>query len=334
MAVTFTQTSEKMLARLLCVWLLAVVAIPSASAQTYPNRSVRFIVPWPAGGGADVLARMIAPKLAQVIGQPVVIDNRGGAAGNIGTEMAAKADADGYTIVFAYSGTVSINPHIYSKMPFTQKDFDPVIFLTLVPEMLVVRPSLPISDVRGLIALAKASPGKLTYGSAGNGAINHLTGELFAMSSGIELLHVPFRGGGPALNSVVAGQTDLFFGIPPLVEPLVKAGRLKALAMTGAQRSPSYPDLPTIAESGIPGYEVTSWNGILVPAGTPLTITQFLNQSFNAVLTDPEVRAKLIAAGYEPIGGKPEQFTIFIAKELEKWGPVVKKSGAQADPKD
>ncbi len=300
-----------------------------ALADTYPDRPIKWIVPWPPGGGADVIARLLGNPVAQALGQPVIIDNRGGAAGNIGAVAAARAPADGYTMVFAYSGTHSINRHLYKDMPFEEKDFAPVIFLTSVPQMLVVNANLPFKTVQDIVTAAKANPGKLTYGSSGNGAINHLTGQLFSDMAGVKLLHVPYKGGGPAAAAVMAGEVDMVFGEPSTLLPHVASGKLRAIATTGGKRSISLPDLPTIAESGVPGYDVTSWNGVLVPVGTPPEAIKKLNAEFNQVLASPEMRDRLLKIGYEPIGGPPELFSKHIDAETKKWGPVIKQSGLQ-----
>ena len=313
----------------LFVALSLLLASLPALADTYPDRPIKWIVPWPPGGGADVIARLLGTHVAQELGKPVIIDNRGGAAGNIGALAAARSPADGYTMVFAYSGTHSINRHLYKEMPFEEKDFAPVIFLASVPQMLVVNANLPYKSVQEVIAAAKAQPGKLTYGSSGNGAINHLTGQLFSDMAGVKLLHVPYKGGGPAAAAVMAGEVDMVFGEPSTLLPHVASGRLRALATTGAKRSISMPELPTIAESGVPGYDVTSWNGVLVPAGTPKDAIKRLNADFNKVLSNPEMRERLIKIGYEPIGGAPDAFSKQIAAETKKWGPVIKDSGLQ-----
>ena len=313
----------------LFVALSLLLASPLALADSYPDRPIKWIVPWPPGGGADVIARLLGTPVAQELGKPVIIDNRGGAAGNIGALAAARSPADGYTMVFAYSGTHSINRHLYTEMPFEEKDFAPVIFLASVPQMLVVNANLPYKSVQEVIAAAKAQPGKLTYGSSGNGAINHLTGQLFSDMAGVKLLHVPYKGGGPAAAAVMAGEVDMVFGEPSTLLPHVASGRLRALATTGAKRSISMPELPTIAESGVPGYDVTSWNGVLVPAGTPKDAIKRLNADFNKVLASPEMRERLIKIGYEPIGGAPDAFSKQIAAETKKWGPVIKDSGLQ-----
>jgi len=301
----------------------------SAQADTYPDRPIKWIVPWPPGGGADVIARLLGNPVAEALGKPVIIDNRGGAAGNIGAVAAARSPADGYTMVFAYSGTHSINRHLYKDMPFEEKDFSPVIFLTSVPQMLVVNANLPFKSVQEIITAAKANPGKLTYGSSGNGAINHLTGQLFSDMAGVKLLHVPYKGGGPAAAAVMGGEVDMVFGEPSTLLPHVASGKLRAIATTGAKRSISLPDLPTIAESGVPGYDVTSWNGVLVPAGTPAEAINKLNAEFNKVLANPAMRERLLKIGYEPVGGAPEALSKHIEAETKKWGPVIKQSGLQ-----
>ena len=312
--------------------LLAAVAItPSVMAQNYPDRPIKWIVPWPVGGGADVVARLFSEKVSEKLGQPVIIFNQGGAGGNIGARAAADAKPDGYTIVFAYSGTHSINPHIYKRMPFKQGDFAPVIFLTSVPQLLVVNASVPVSNVKDLIALAKASPGKLKFASSGNGAINHLAGELFTNMADVQLMHVPYKGGGPAAMALLGGEVDMVFGEPSTLLPNIKAGKLRAVATTSKERSKSLPDIPTISESGVPDYDVTSWNGVLAPAGTPPDIIARLNKAFNDVLADPDMRKRLLAIGYEPVGGKPEDFSKQIQSGLDKWGPIVKQTGLQID---
>lgn len=321
---------KKILKSMLLLLAAAMVA-PSVVAQTYPDRPIKWIVPWPVGGGADVVARLFSEKVSEKLGQPVVIFNQGGAGGNIGARAAADAKPDGYTIVFAYSGTHSINPHIYKKMPFKADDFTPVIFLTSVPQMLVVNAKVPAHNVKELIALAKESPGKLRFASSGNGAINHLAGELFTNMAGVKLMHVPYKGGGPAATALIAGEVDMVFGEPSTLLSNIKAGKLRAIATTSKERSVSMPDIPTISESGVPGYDVTSWNGVLAPAGTPPEAIARLNKAFNDVLADPDMRKRLLAIGYEPVGGKPEDFSKQIQSELDKWGPVVKQTGLQID---
>lgn len=304
-------------------------AVAPASAQTYPDRPIRWIIPWPPGGGADVIARLLGNQVAEGLGKPVIIENRAGAAGNIGAQQAARSAPDGYTIVFAYSGTHSINRHLYKEMTFEESDFAPVILLADVPQMLVVNANLPIKSVADLIAMARANPGKLTFGSSGNGAINHLAGQLFASMADVKLTHIPYKGGAPAANAAMAGEIDMIFGEPATLLPLVESGKLRAIATTGARRALGMPALPTIAESGVPGYNVTSWNGVLAPAGTPAAAIARLNAEFNKVLAEPEMRARLLKTGYEPVGGPPERFSQKIESETRKWGPVIKQAGLQ-----
>jgi tripartite-type tricarboxylate transporter receptor subunit TctC len=311
---------------------LAALALPGAAwAQGYPTKPVRIIVPWPPGGGADVLTRMLSPALSDAVGQPVVIENRGGAGGNIGAGMAAKSPPDGYTIVFAYSGTHSINPHIYSNMPFQESDFAPIIWLASVPQIVVVHPSLPVKTVKDLIALGKAKPGQLTFGSSGNGAINHLAGELFNHMTGTKLVHVPYKGGGPAATALMGGEISLIMGEPASLVGHIKSGRVRAVAVTTAKRALFDPALPTVAESGVPGYEVTSWNGMLAPAGTPPAIIKRLNAEYNKIIAEREMHKRMIANGYEPVGGPPERFGEHIRAEIAKWAPVVKRAGVKVD---
>jgi tripartite-type tricarboxylate transporter receptor subunit TctC len=306
-------------------WLLP------AAAQNYPAKPIRFIVPWPPGGGADIMSRLIHQPLADALGQQVVIDNRGGAAGNIGTELAAKSPPDGYTIVFAYSGTHSINPHIYRKMPFKESDFAPVIQLASVPQVVVVHPSLPVKHVRELVAVAKARPGQLSYASSGNGAINHLAGELFKMRTGTDIVHIPYKGGGPAAVALLSGEVGMIFGEPASMMGYLKAGKLRAIAVTSAKRALSLPDLPTMAEAGVKNYDVTSWNGILAPANTSREIVDRLNAELNKIIGTPAMRDRMIGLGYEPVGGPPEKFGDLIRSEIAKWAPVVKAANVRID---
>ncbi len=321
---------RRAIAALAAAVCLLVTAGASAQA-TYPGKVVRLIVPWPPGGGADVLTRMLSPKLSEALGPQIVIDNRGGAAGNIGAELAARSAPDGYTILFAYAGTHAINPSIYSKMPFKEADFAPIIWLSSVPQVVAVHPSLPVKNVRQLIALDKAKPGQLAYGSSGSGAINHLTGELFNSMTGTKLVHVPYKGGGPASVALLSGEISLIFGEPATLVGFIKAGKARAIAVTSAKRSLSFPDLPTVAESGVPGYEVTSWNGMLAPAGTPGDLIKRLNAEYNKIISDPDMRKRMLASGYEVVGGTPEKFGEFIRAEILKWAPVVRKASVRVD---
>jgi tripartite-type tricarboxylate transporter receptor subunit TctC len=302
-----------------------------AHAQAWPAKTIRWIVPWPPGGGADVLSRILQPSVAEALGQQIVIDNRGGAAGNIGAEIAAKSPPDGYTIVFAYSGTHSVNPHIYRKMPFKESDFAPIIWNASVPQVVVVHPSLPIKMPKDIVALAKSNPGAFTYGSSGAGAINHLAGALFASMTGAPLTHVPYKGGAPAAIALMGGEIAMIFGEPATIVQHIKSGKMKAIAVTSGKRALALPDLPTVQESGFPGYDVTSWNGMLAPAGTPGDIIRRLNTEFNRIIATPEMKKRMIENGYEPVGGSPEKFGDFIRAEIAKWAPVVKAANIRVD---
>ena len=311
--------------------LALVLGAAGVHAQAYPSKLIRWIVPWPPGGGADVLSRILQPAVSEALGQQIVIDNRGGAAGNIGAEVAAKSPPDGYTIVFAYSGTHSVNPHIYRKMPFRESDFAPIIWMASVPQVVVVHPSLPVKTPKDIVALAKSNPGAFTYGSSGNGAINHLAGALFASMTGAPLTHVPYKGGGPAAVALMGGEIAMIFGEPATIVQHIKSGKMKAIAVTSGKRALALPNLPTVQESGFPGYDVTSWNGMLAPAGTPADIIRRLNTEFNRIIATPEMRKRMIDNGYEPVGGPPEKFGEFIRAEIAKWAPVVKAANIRVD---
>ena len=300
-------------------------------AQPYPAKPVRFIVPWPPGGGADTISRMMTPRLSEALGQQVVIDNRVGAAGNIGAEMAAKSPPDGYTIVSAYAGTHAINPALYRNLPFKESDFSPVIWLASVPQLVAVHPSLPVKTIRELIALAKAKPGQLNFASAGAGAINHLTGELFNYMTGTQIVHVPYKGGGPAAIALLSGEVEMIFGEPTTLVAHVKSGRLRGIAVTSARRSLALPEFPTVAEAGVPGYEVVSWHGVLAPAAVSKEIIARLNAEFNRVIAAPDMKSRMLNQGFEPVGGAPEQFGEHIRAEIAKWAPIIKAAGLKVD---
>ena len=307
------------------------IPVQHASGQDYPNKPIRYIVPWPPGGGSDVLARLIGQELSKALGQQVIIDNRAGASGNIGAEFAAKSPADGYTILSAYSGTHVINPAIFKSIPFTERDFDPVIWLVSVPMMVVLHPALPVNSIQELIAYAKANPGKLNYGSSGSGAYNHLAGELFNRMAGTQITHVPFKGGGPAATALLGGQIEIMFTDPTAHLGNVKAGKLRAIGVTSTAPAATMPGLPPIAGSGVPNYEITSWNGILAPAGVPPHIVKLLNAELNKILARAEIRQRLIDTGYVPVGGPPEKLSQHIRAEIAKWSPVVRELGIKVD---
>ena len=314
-----------------CAAIAALLAA-GAGAQGYPTRSIRLVVPFPPAGTTDILAREVAQRLSVSLGQSVVIDNRPGAAGNIGSDLVAKSAPDGYTLLMGTVGTHAINPSLYSKMPYDHvKDFVPIILVAGVPNVLEVTPSLPVNSVADLIKLAKEKPGQLNFASSGSGTSIHLSGELFKTMAGVDMTHVPYRGSAPALTDLMGGQVQLMFDNLPSSLPHIKAGKLRAIAVTSAQRAPALPNIPTIAESGLPGFEASSWFGLLAPAGTPAAIVARINADVNQWLQTPEAKEKLLAQGAAPAGGTPEQFAAHIRAETEKWAKVVKASGAKVD---
>ena len=312
-------------------------ALPAAHGQnagmaTFPNRPIRLIVPFPAGGGGDTLARLVMLRAARELGQPIVVENTGGAGGNVGSAMAAKAPADGYTLLYGTNGTLAINHAIYKAPGFSpQKDFEPVTQLTRIAAMVVVRPTLAVTSMAGLTALLKASPGKYTFGSAGNGTTSHLAGEIYKSSAGLAVVHIPYRGGAQAMTDLVSGQVDMMIEVMPSAAPQAKAGRIRPLAVSTARRAPGWPDLPTLAESGLPGFDVSAWDAIVVPAGTPRPVIDRLNAAIHAALADPELRSQLESRGAEPAPGTPDDLARHITGNLALWGAAVKRSGATVD---
>jgi len=303
-----------------------------AFAQSYPARSIRLVVPWPPTGTVDILGRTLGQKLSEQLGQPVVIDNRAGANGVIGSDAAAKSPPDGYTILVDNITGHAINASLQSKMPFDSlRDFTHVSLLASVPDAIVSLPSLPAKNVRELIALAKAQPGKLTYASFGIGSSAHLAGELFKGMAGVDMLHVPYKGGAPAIADLLAGQVSVYIPVLPSVVPLVKSSRLHLIAVTGAKRSPAVPDVPTVAESGLPGFEASNWFGLMTPAGVPAEIVSKLNAETAKALQAPDLREKLNALGMEIQSSTPQEFSALLKSEIEKWSKVVKASGAKSD---
>ena len=318
------------------LWCLAALSaglwISSAQAQTYPERPIRLVVPFPPGGGSDITARTIAQKLGEALGQQVVADNRGGAGGNIGTDIVAKAVPDGYTLVMALSGPFSINGSLLGKLPFDPlKDFALITLAGATPNLLVSHPSLSAHTVKELIVLAKASPGKINFASSGLGTPAQLAGELFNTMAGVKLIHVPYKGAAPALTDLLAGQVQLMFSTMPPSLPQVRAGKLRAIAVTSAKRSVTTPELPTISEAGLPGFEAITWYGMAAPAGTPPAIVKKLNSEVVKLLRLPEVKERLLATGTEASGTTPEEFATYIKSEIVKWAKVIKESGARAD---
>jgi tripartite-type tricarboxylate transporter receptor subunit TctC len=313
--------------------LLAAMAVPAlAQAPAYPTKPIRLVVPFPAGGTTDILARAVAQKLTEAWGQPVIVDNRPGAGGNIGSELVAKAAPDGYTLEMGTVGTHAINASLYAKMPYDHvKDFVPVILIAGVPNVLVVHPSVPVTSVAELIAYAKANPGKLNFASSGSGTSIHLSGEHFKVMSGVQMTLVPYKGSAPAVQDLLGGQVQLMFDNLPSALPHIKAGKLRALAVTSAQRAPVLPDVPTIAEAALPGFEASSWFGVLAPAGTSPAIVVKLNAEIAKWLASSEAKEKLQGQGANAAGGPPENFAKHIAAETAKWAKVVKESGAKVD---
>ena len=313
--------------------VLSIGNVARADAQgAYPTKPVRLVVPFPPGGTTDILARAVAQKLSETWGQQVIVDNRPGAGGNIGSELVAKSAPDGYTLLMGTVGTHAINPSLYAKMPYDHvKDFTPVILVAGVPNVLVVNPSLPVNSVSELIAYGKANPNKLNFASSGNGTSIHLSGELFRTMTGVQMTHVPYKGSSPALTDLIAGQVQLMFANLPSSLQFIKAGKLRALAVTSLERSSALPDVPTLAESGLPGFEASSWFGVLAPAGTPNDIIAKLNTAIAGWLATADAKEKLAAQGAIAAGGAPDAFVRHIAAESAKWAKVVKASGAHVD---
>ena len=312
---------------LLCACLLAL----SAAAESYPKGPVRMLVPFPPGGGVDAAGRLLAQALTDSVGTPFVIENRGGANGNIGTEVAARATADGYTLLFTGAGFVT-NRSLYKKAPYDPlKDFEPISLMALGPNILVVHPSLPVHSVQELIAAAKARPGEIGFAGSGSGSTPHLAGELFNHMAGVQLVHVPYRGSGPAMIGLLAGDAPVMF-LPAInAGPHIAAGKLRALAVTSRERLAAFPDVPTVAESGLPGYESSQWYGLLAPAGTPREIGDFLTGQVMRIMRAPKMKARMTQDGLVAIGSTREEFAAHIRSELEKWARVIRASGASVD---
>ncbi len=318
--------------RLLLILPVILSGLPMGTqAQEYPVKPIRIMLGFPPGGGVDIVARQIAPRLGEQLGQQIVIDNRPGASGNIALELLARAPADGYTLMFT-TPTVTINPALYPKLAYdTLRDFAPVVLVATTVYVLVVHPSLPVKSTRELIALAKAKPREILYSSGGNGAAAHLAGELFRSMAGIHMVHVPYKGIAPALIAALSGEAQLTFASQPAVLPHVKQGRINALAVTSAKRSSFTPNLPSIAEAALPGYETTAWYGILAPAKTPPAVISRLNREVARTLEHAEVKSGFANQSFDSIGGTPEQFGVLIRDELVKWSKVVKDSGMRID---
>ena len=315
--------------------LLACLPASNAAAQSpapYPDRPVKLVIPFPPGGPLDIIGRVIAQKASEDWGQNVVVDNRPGAGGNIGADAVAKSPPDGYTILMGALSTHAVNPSLYAKMPYDAvKDFAPISLVAITPNVLVVNASLPVNSAKEFVAYAKANSGKLSFGSGSNGSAGHLAGELFKVDTGTDIVHIPYKGGAPATQALLAGDTQFMFDNLANAMPQVKAGKLKALAVTTAQRSKLAPELPTMAEAGFAGFDISTWFGLLAPAGTPKDVIAKWNAEVVKILNSSDLRERLMAQGAEPAPTTPEQFAAFIQSEIPKYARIVKISGAKVD---
>jgi len=311
---------------------LLVAVAPLALADAYPTKPIHFIVPYPAGGPLDTVARLLGQKVSESVHQAVVVENRPGAGGNIGAEAVARSAPDGYTILMGAVATHAINPTLYSSIPYDPvKDFAPVTQVAWTPNVLVVNPKLPVHDVKEFVAYAKAHPGELNFGSGSTGSAGHLAGELFKTMAGVQMVHVPYKGAGPAMQDLIGGQIQLMFDNLASSLGQIRAAKVRALAVTTAKRSSLAPELPTIAESGLPGFDISTWFGIFAPGGTPRPVVDRLHDEFVKALDAPEVRATMNKMGAEPVGNTPEQFAAYIQSEAKKYAQVIKASGAKVD---
>lgn len=310
----------------------AIAASHSSAQQAYPTKPIRMICPFPPGGTTDVVARLVAQKLTEAWKEQVIVDNRTGAGGIIGTELAAKSPADGYTVLLGSITTHAVNPALYKKLNFDPvKDFTPVSLVVSSPQLLAVHPSVPAKSVKDLIALAKSKPGQLNYASAGVGTSPHLTFELFKSMAGIDVVHVPYKGTGPAITELIAGQVQMMITGVVALMPHVKSGKLRGLGVTSAKRVAALPDLPTVAESGVPTFDVSSWFGVFLPANTPKPIVTKMNQEIRKIVEIPDVRQRLISLGADPATNTPEEFAAYVKSEMARWGKVVRDTGATAN---
>lgn len=318
--------------KLLAACACMVLSAPGVHAQTWPTKPIRFISPFAPGGGADITSRVIAQKLHDALGQPVLVDNRGGAGGMIGVDLGAKASPDGYTLVLGTIGPIAINPSLYAKMPYDPiKDLVPVTLAADALNVLVVHPALPVKNVKELIALGKARPNEMNFGSSGPGATDHLAGELFNMLTGTKMVHVPYKGGAPAMLDLMSGNVQIIFSTVSTAIGQIKGGKIRALGMTGTKRFVLMPELPTIAEAGVPQFAVNNWYGVFVPAGTPKEIVARLNTEIVKVLNLPDAKQRLLESGIEATPSTPEQFATYILAETRKWAKVVKDANIKVE---
>jgi len=321
-----------MMAVLRIVLLALLLALPAAAAEDYPTRPIRLVVPFPAAGPTDIVSRIVGQRLSVILDQPILIDNRGGAGGSIGSEIVAQAPPDGYTILMGTLATHTLNTLILPNMPYDPvRDFAPIARVLVNPNLLLVNPGLGVATVAQLIALLKANPGKYAYASSGNGTPLHLAGELFKLRTGVDMPHVPYRGSGPALNDLMAGQIMIMFETPASSVGFIRAGKIRALAVNSPQRCGALPEVPTMAESGVPDYETYTWNGLFAPAGTPRAIIDRLNRATVEALADPTVRTRLTELGTDVASSTPEALGALVKSELVKWAPIVQAAGAKVD---
>ena len=321
--------------RLACALPLAAIAMAftgTALAQTWPSKPIRIVIPYAVGGSSDITGRMIAKSLSVRLNQPVVVENRAGAGGTLGHEIVAKAPADGYTLLFSAAGPLAVSPHTYSKLSYEPiKGFEPITLVATQPLLLVVNPALKVNNVAELIKEAQTRSGKLSYGSFGNGSAAHLAGEYFKTLAKVDMVHVPYKGSGPALVDLVGGQIDLMFDVFSTAAPLAKSGKLRPLAITANERSPQFPDVPTMEQAGVTGFEAGTWFGLLAPAGSPKSVIEQLSKTMNLVLEEKDLRDTLASQGASVRGGTPAQFSMFFLAEYDKWGKIVKAAGVKAD---
>ena len=321
--------------RLACALPLAAIAMAftgTALAQAWPSKPIRIVIPYAVGGSSDITGRLIAKSLSVRLNQPVVVENRAGAGGTLGHEVVAKAPADGYTLLFSAAGPLAVSPHTYSKLSYEPiKGFEPITLVATQPLLLVVNPALKVNNVAELIKEAQTRSGKLSYGSFGNGSAAHLAGEYFKTLAKVDMVHVPYKGSGPALVDLVGGQIDLMFDVFSTAAPLAKSGKLRPLAITANERSPQFPDVPTMEQAGVTGFEAGTWFGLLAPAGSPKSVIEQLSKTMNLVLEEKDLRDTLASQGASVRGGTPAQFSMFFLAEYDKWGKIVKAAGVKAD---
>jgi tripartite-type tricarboxylate transporter receptor subunit TctC len=324
--------TPRTLARLAVLGVVIALASPAALSQSFPAKPVKLVIPFPPGGSLDNVGRLLAQKISESWGQPIVVENRPGAGGNVGADAVAKSPPDGYTVVMGALSTHAVNPSLYPKMPYDAvKDFAPISLVAITPNVLVVNSALPVNSLKDLIAYAKANPGKVNFGSGSNGSAGHLAGELFKVDTGTDVAHIPFKGGAPATQALLAGDTQFMFDNLANAMAQLKGGKIKAIAVTTAQRSKLAPELPTMAEAGMPGFDISTWFGILAPAGTPSDVVAKWNAELVKALNAPDVREKMMAQGAEPSPTTPAEFASFIAREREKYARIIKASGAKVD---